>query len=108
MPLPTAESADRLWGQTASGEAWRIKYRHAAQRLSLGANLPRAMSEDPMQLERAMRRRWFILGAPVDTKRPRYDLYTAGAGSPFSIPFDDMPGILCRQGGTYVTLGPYA
>jgi len=105
MPLPTPESADRLWALTANPEAWRLKYRHAAQRLSLGDNLPRAMSEDPMQLERAVRRRWFILAAPVDTKRPRYDLRTAGSGTPFAIPFEEMPGILCKQGGTFVYVG---
>lgn len=32
MPLPTPESADRLWALTANPEAWRLKYRHAAQR----------------------------------------------------------------------------
>lgn len=105
MPLPTPESADRLWALTANPDAWRLKYRHAAQRLSLGDNLPRAMSEDPMQIERAVRRRWFILAAPVDTKRPRYDLRTAGSGTPFAISFEDMPGILCKQGGTFVYVG---
>lgn len=108
-PLPTPENADALWAEVATLEATRIKYRRISQRLSLEARLPRAMDEDSMQLDRSIRRGWFILGAPVDTSRPRYFLRpsggTAGVGTPFATPFPEIVEELCAQGGTVVYYG---
>jgi hypothetical protein len=105
VPLPTAEASDRLWGDVASPDAWRVKYQRAAQRLGLGASSPRAMSEDPMQLERALRRRWFILGAPVDSARPRFDVHLVAEATPFATSHAQAIEALCNRGGTYVYFG---
>ncbi len=105
VPLPTVEASERLWAETANADAWRLKYRHAAERLALGGRLPRAMSEDPMQLERSQRRKWFILGAAVDTIRPRFDIHVVADGTPFAMTFADLMARLCAQGGTYVHIG---
>jgi hypothetical protein len=103
VPLPTSQSADSLWAEAARPDAWRTKFARAAQRLALGrADPPRAMSEDPMQLERALRRRWFILGAPEAAGRPRYDIRIVGVGSVFGIASDTVVDRLCREGGTYI------
>jgi hypothetical protein len=57
VPLPTDRSAESLWTEATHPDAWRAKFARAAQRLDLGRDgPPRAMSEDPMQLERALRR----------------------------------------------------
>jgi hypothetical protein len=111
VPLPTVGSSERLWAETANPQAWRIKYRHAAERLTLGGQAPRAMSEDSLQLDRALRRRWFILGATgtadpaVDAKRPRYDIHLVAKFGPFAETVGEVLDALCTKGGTYIYIG---
>jgi hypothetical protein len=106
VPLPTEQSAEALWTEAARPDAWRVKFARAAQRLALErGRQPRAMSEDPMQLERASRRRWFILGAPLAGGRPRYDIHIVGVGSVFGLSVDAAVEHLCKQGGAYISSG---
>ena len=107
VPLPTERSAEALWTEAARPDAWRAKFARAAQRLGLEpGRQPRAMSEDPMQLERASRRRWFILGAPLASGRPRYDIRLVGVGSVFGLSVDAVVDHLCKEGGAYISNGP--
>ncbi len=46
-----------------------------------------------------------MLGTPVDKTRPRFDVHTAGSGTPFAKSFEEMPEILCTAGGSYVYVG---
>lgn len=105
VPLPTAESADSLWDEVASLEASRVKFRRAMQRMNLGIRQPRAMAEDAVQLDRAMRRGWFILGAPVDTGRPRYNVLPVGEGTPFALSQAQVVENLCTKGGVFAYYG---
>lgn len=123
VPLPTPEAADALWEEVAGLEASRVKFRRAMQRMNLGVRQPRAMAEDAVQLDRAMRRGWFILGAAVDTVRPRYNVRPVGAGSAFGVshrpgqkqvgsqPPDNGAGLdqvvdnLCAEGGVLAYYG---
>jgi hypothetical protein len=106
VPLPTEQSAEALWTEAARPDAWRAKFARAAQRLGLERDRqPRAMSEDPMQLERASRRRWFILGAPLESGRPRYDIRIVGVGSVFGLSADAVVEHLCKEGGAYISGG---
>jgi hypothetical protein len=106
VPLPTEQSAEALWTEAARPDAWRAKFARAAQRLGLEpGRQPRAMSEDPMQLERAARRRWFILGAPLAGGRPRYDIRLVGVGSVFGLSVDAVVDHLCKEGGAYISNG---
>ena len=105
MPLPTPESADAVWGQVTHQHAWLIKYRQAARRLALGDRVPRAMSEDPMALEEALRRRWFILGAMVDSTRRRFNLRPVAEGTSFAASHLEVVEVLCTRGGTYAYYG---
>ena len=106
VPLPTEQSAEALWTEAARPDAWRAKFARAAQRLGLErGRQPRAMSEDPMQLERASRRRWFILGAPLASGRPRYDIRLVGVGSVFGLSVDAVVDQLCKEGGVYISNG---
>jgi len=106
VPLPTEQSAEALWTEAARPDAWRAKFARAAKRLGLEpGRQPRAMSEDPMQLERASRRRWFILGAPLASGRPRYDIHLVGVGSVFGLSVDAVVDHLCKEGGAYISNG---
>jgi hypothetical protein len=106
VPLPTRAASDFLWAEAAGPDAWRAKYQRAARRLSLGDDdPPRAMSEDPLQLERAQRRRWFLLGASLAAARPRYDIRLVGAGSVFAVSQEAALEALCTQGGVYLHAG---
>lgn len=106
VPLPTEAAADALWTEAARADAWRLKFARAAQRLSFErSSPPRALSEDPVQLERALRRRWFMLGAPLAPGRPRYDLRLVGAGSAFSLQPLAVAAQLCREGGAFLFSG---
>ena len=113
VPLPTAAAADALWNEVATLEASQVKFRRAMQRMNLDIRQPRAMAEDAVQLDRAMRRGWFILGAPLDTTRPRFNVRPVGAGSPFAVSqptlalpntgagLDQVVDNLCSQGGAF-------
>ncbi len=74
--LPTPQSADELWKDVTDEAAWRRKFQRGLNRFQLQAGrYPRAFSEDNFALDRAHRRRWFILGSAVDVTRPRYAVH---------------------------------
>jgi len=74
--LPTTDASRRLWAEVTDASAWQRKFQRGLGRFRLDAKwLPRAFSEENLWLERADRRRWFVLGSGVDASRPRYDVH---------------------------------
>jgi hypothetical protein len=74
--LPTTESADRMWNEVTSPQSWKRKIERGLVGANVQANeLPRALSEENMVLDRSNLRGYFILGSTsVATTRPRYDV----------------------------------
>jgi hypothetical protein len=105
-PLPTSAASDRLWRDAADADAWRVKIRAGAEHYKLGrVEYPRALSEDHTAQERSNRRRWFILGANVDTQRPRYDIWLYSGGSPFDVPETHIVEQVKKTGGALIWRG---
>jgi hypothetical protein len=115
-PLPTEEAAARLWDQVAAPDAWVPKYiydtstKYGADRAAefglSGARPLRVMSEDRLVSDRGIRRRYDILGAPLEPRRPRYDLRLETEGSFYDISTDTIVERLCRDGGAFIDHGP--
>jgi hypothetical protein len=75
VPLPTTESADRLWSEVTNSDAWKKKFESGLKRFNLSVSqMPRALSEENMIQERAGYRGWFILGSRPQLPLPRYDV----------------------------------
>lgn len=74
QPLPTTESADRLWTDGVDRE-WREKYQVLSDHgdLPAVADVPRALSLDNMTKEYTQYRAKFILGGRPAVDRPRFD-----------------------------------
>lgn len=105
-PLPTPEAADRLWDQVASSGAWKLKFARGLERYQIeSTDIPRALSEENMVLNRALRRRWFILGGGADAKRPRFDVRIRSSVPPFDITPDRLVGEFKKTGGVVIVRG---
>ncbi len=74
--LPDKGSSDRIWERANSMNACAQKFRFGASRVSIHTPfVPRAYCEEIMHLERALSRRWFILGSErPGVQAPRYNL----------------------------------
>jgi hypothetical protein len=106
MPLPTAESADRLWRAVADPDAWQHKLQQSGARFGISQQqLPRAMSDRHVALDRGNRRRLFILGNEAYGSRSRYDLRILSGGGIFDLTFDQALAEFCRNGGVLVIEG---
>jgi hypothetical protein len=104
--LPTPKAADRLWADVASPFVWKEKYLHDMARFGLNDSEPlRVMSTDRMDADLGNRRRFYLLGAPGQTDRPRFDLRSVSYGSFFDMPPKTAIEQLCREGGTYLHSG---
>jgi hypothetical protein len=104
--LPTSKAADRLWADVASPFVWKEKYLHDMARFGLDdGEPPRVMSTDRMDADIGNRRRFYMLGVPSQTDRPRYDLRPVSYGSFFDMPPKMAIDQLCREGGTYLHSG---
>lgn len=106
LPLPTPEAAERIWTSVAAPDAWREKLRLGLERFKLASGaVPRALSEEHIYQERGIHRRFYILGAPVDRQRPRYDLYVVSDGGRFDVPLAEAARRICAEGGVLVHFG---
>lgn len=103
-PLPTRASAEALWSEVADPFAFRRKLEAAFHQHGFATDgMPIALSEAHMTQERGNRRRWFILGSALDTKRPRYNVRPVSDGSPFDLHLGQAAAELPRTGGALVT-----
>jgi len=106
VPLPTPDAAERIWTAVASPDAWREKLRLGRERFGLGGGaVPRALSEEHVHQERGVHRRYYILGAEVGPKRPRYDLFLVTDGGRFDVPLAEAARRICAEGGVLVHFG---
>jgi hypothetical protein len=107
MPLPTPAASERLWDDVAEPEAWVPKYIYdTTQKFKLGGAWPlRVMSQDRIASDYGFRRRYYILGVPLDPKRPRYDLWEDFEGSFYDRHTDAIVADLCQHGGVYIRYG---
>lgn len=105
-PLPTPEAAERLWADVASPDAWVPKYIRDTKRFGLaGARALRVMSVDRLASDLGNRRPYYILGAPLQPNRPRYDLWIVSLGSFYDVSPDAAIDWLCGHGGIYIRQG---
>lgn len=105
VPLPTGEAAQHLWAEVTDDTAWQRKFRRGLSRFQLESKwLPRAFSEENLWLERADRRRWFLLGSSVDHQRPRYDVRLYLGSPTFGV--QDVFAESRKTGGFIVYRGP--
>ena len=63
------------------------------------------MSDEHLYQERGVYRRFYILGASVDSRRPRYDLYVVSDGGRFDVPLAEAARRICAEGGVLVHFG---
>jgi hypothetical protein len=99
--LPTPQAADAIWDEVTNEQAWRRKFERGVSRFGLSeAYIPRALSEEDMALDRAARRRFFILGGNPNAPQPRYDLHLVGATQTFGI--HDVSEDFAKSGGVLV------
>jgi len=101
-PLPTSDSSMAIWNSESSLDLWRRKFERGGKLYDARQSLPRALSQDVIQIEEAFARRWFILGGG-QTKRPRYDIRIYNS-SPDSFINDLGPEFL-RTGGAVIWRG---
>ena len=105
--LPTAEAGERLWSEVVGPNAWLGKWAHDVAKIGYGGFRPlRVMSEDHLAQDRANRRRYYILAAPVSTNRPRYDLWIVSEGGFYDLHANEVIDRLCEEGGVYLHRGP--
>lgn len=100
--LPTVEAADSIWNRVANDHAWHTKLEEGFRRFSLSAGqFPRAMSEDNLCMDRAICRRWFILGGGTQA-RPRYDLRPFDISTTFGLHGSQIGDEFTRTGGVLI------
>jgi hypothetical protein len=100
--LPTESAADAIWHLVADDQAWRKKLEDGSRRFSLSREeLPRAMSEDNLCMDRSVSRRWFILGGST-SKRPRYDVRLVGTSATFGLREANLAEEFAKTGGVLV------
>jgi len=100
-PLPTRAASDALWAQVVEHDSWELKVRSAMERFHASAgDLPRALSEENMIIERGNRRQWFILGGRQELPEPRYDIRVFDDSVVFGV--QDVSADFHRTGGVVV------
>ncbi|MGA3067008.1 MAG: hypothetical protein ABSF29_09195 [Tepidisphaeraceae bacterium] len=99
--LPTPASADALWSEVTDDQAWRKKFESGLKHFHVTTDqLPRALSEANLLLERSNRRGWFILGSRTDLPDPRYDIRLVLTSPIFGV--QDLQTAMRQQGGILV------
>ena len=99
--LPTAKSADAAWTEVTDTAAYQRKFEFAMKRRGLSANeIPRALSEANLALERSYRRFLFILGGRQWVEEPRYDIRLFETGPVFSV--QNLPESFEQTGGVVI------
>jgi hypothetical protein len=103
--LPTAPAADRAWNEVADVSAYQHKFQAGMERFRLSSTeVPRALSEVNLALERANRRFLFILGGRPWVLTPRYDMRVFETGPAFGI--RDIVTVFRETGGVVLLRGP--
>ena len=103
-PLPTPQSADALWQEEMNNDAARKKFQAGLARFHLGdLDMPRALSEENMIVERVERRGWYILGSRSWLPDRRYDIHIYGQSMVFGST-DPMPAF-SKNGGVLIWRG---
>ena len=103
--LPTALAADNAWAEVTGGAAYERKFKSGLQRFKLQADeIPRAMSDVNLALERGDRRFLFILGGRQWAKLPRYDTRIFEWGPVFGV--RDVTTAFKLTGGVVILRGP--
>jgi len=110
-PLPTPERADALWQEEMNNDAAVKKFRAGLSRFLLpDSEVPRALSEENMIVERVERRGWYILGSRSWLPDRRYDIHIYGQSMVFGatnpLPeFRKIGGVLIWRGAPLEGLG---
>lgn len=100
--LPTEASADATWSLLTESQAWRTRMREGFRRFSLPEGfLPRALSENNLEQDRGIARRWFILGGGRST-RPRFDVRLISMSATFGLQRNDVGAEFRKTGGVVV------
>lgn len=103
-PLPTRAASDALWAEVNDDGAWERKFLAGLQRFNLTSDqIPRALSEENMLVEKGNRRGWFILGSRGDVGRPRFDIRIIGGSPIFGV--HDLPAEFAKTGGVILWRG---
>jgi hypothetical protein len=103
--LPTAGASDVAWSEVTDNFAYARKFKSGMERFHLNeGEIPRALSEVNLALERANRRCFFILGSRQSVPEPRYDLRVFESGPVFGI--RDLPAVFAQTGGVVVIRSP--
>jgi len=85
-PLPTLEAADDAWAEVSALSAYQRKFSSGINRFGLTSNqIPRALSEVNLALERGNRRFLFILGGRQWIQAARFDIRVFGFGPVFGV-----------------------
>jgi hypothetical protein len=100
--LPTEAAADAIWDLLTENHAWRTRMNEGFQRFSLPKGyLPRALSEDNLDQDRGIARRWFILGGGRSS-RPRFDVRLISLSATFGLQRSNTGAEFQRTGGVVV------
>jgi hypothetical protein len=105
--LPTIAAANAAWSEVTDNSAFERKFKSGLERFHLVEfEIPRALSEVDLALERANRRCFFILGSRQWINEPRYDTRVFESGPVFGI--RDLPAVFRGGGGVVILRGPAA
>jgi hypothetical protein len=103
--LPTPAASDAAWSEVTDSFAYARKFKSGMERFHLSeGEIPRALSEVNLALERANRRCFFILGSRQWIPEPRYDTRVFESGPVFGI--RNLPAVFSETGGVVVIRGP--
>jgi len=103
--LPTTEAADNAWTEVTDSAAYQRKFKAGLQRFKLQADeIPRAMSDVNLALERGDRRFLFMLGSRQWINLPRYDTRIFEYGPAFGV--RDVTAAFKQTGGVVILRGP--
>ena len=100
--LPTADSANAIWDLLSENHAWETRMKEGFDRFSLPKEfLPRALSEDNLEADRGLARRWFILGGG-HSSRPRFDVRLISLSATFGLQRSNTGAAFQKTGGVVV------
>ena len=99
--LPTPQAAEAGWSEVTDTSAYQRKFQSGLQRFSLNMQeIPRALSEVNLALERGNRRFLFILGGHQWIPAPRFDTRVFESGPVFGV--RDLAAAFKQTGGVVI------
>jgi hypothetical protein len=100
--LPTASAATAIWDLVSENHAWQTRMSEGFDRFSLPKDyLPRALSEDNLNEDRGLARRWFILGGG-HSSRPRFQVSLVALSATFGLQRSMLGAEFQKNGGVVV------